>query len=382
MTVDVPIQGVCLPAFGKVKDAFVANFTDSGEIGARVTVLRRGETLVDLCGGHTTADRHEPWNDKTLICVMSVTKGVTAIAAHCLADRGLLDYEAPVARYWPEFAQNGKGAITVRQAMSHQASLGVIDAAKPGDIFDWDLFVGKIAAQAPNWPQGTNECYHSLTFGFIVGEIVRRIDGRPIDRFIAEEIAAPLGADFILGCGDDDLQRVVAQIPNPNNELVSGGGLFNARTMALFNGMPTDPAFRSSPAWVQTVSPSGGGVSNAAGIARIFAPFADQGRAGDIRFLSPATVTAASAQQWWHDDSMFGNEFRVAMGLLLHCDFNNFGRDGNVGSAGAGGYTVFADPANKLTFAYTPNRFTTGAGLGDESLRLVNALYSCLRTSP
>lgn len=179
MTHDIPIQGTCGPAFGKVKDAFAGNFATMGQVGARVTVLRDGETLVDLWGGHTTTAREQAWSDRTLVCCMSVSKGVTAIAAHLLADRGLLDYEAPVAHYWPEFAQNGKQAITVRQAMSHQASLGIIESAQPGDIFDWDLFTTKIAAQAPNWPPGTNEAYHSLTYEFIVGEIVRRIEVAP-----------------------------------------------------------------------------------------------------------------------------------------------------------------------------------------------------------
>ena len=133
-----------------------------------------------------------------------------------------------------------------------------------------------------------------------------------------------------------------------------------------------------SPAFLKLVMPSGSGVSNALGLARIFAPFAREGRGVRGRFISPATVRAASAQQWHHADSVFGNEFRVAMGLLLHCSFNDFGREGNVGSAGGGGYTVFADPANQLSFAYTPNRYTTGHGLGEESRRLVDAMYRCL----
>ena len=374
----IPIHGVCPPAFTPVLDAFAANFATMGEVGARVTVLRDGETVVDLCGGHTTAARERAWDKRTLVCCMSVSKGVTALAAHLLADRGRLDYEAPVARYWPEFAQNGKQSITVRQALGHQASLGIIESAEPGDVLDWNRYVSKIAAQAPNWPPGTNECYHSLTYGFIIGEIVRRIDGRSIDGFIAAEIAAPLDADFILGCSDADLERVVAQIPNPDNELVSGGGLFNANTMRLFNGLPADPEFRNSPAWVKTVMPSGGGVSNALGLARIFAPLASGGRVKGKPFLSSTTIEKASARAWHHNDSVFGNEFRVALGLLLHCEFSNFGRDGNVGSAGAGGYTVFADPEHRITFAYTPNRFTTGHGLGEQPARLIDATYRCL----
>jgi len=378
MTGQVPIQGTCVPAFGAVQDAFAENFASMGEVGARVTVLRDGETVVDLWGGYRTADRSALWDERTLVCCMSVSKGVTALAAHLLADRGLLDYGAPVARYWPEFAQNGKQGITVRQALSHQASLGIIEAAKPGDILDWDLFVAKIAAQAPNWPPGTNEAYHSLTYGFIVGEIVCRVDGRSIDRFIADEIATPLGADFILGCSNSDLMRVAPHIPNPQSDLMGKGGLFNANTARLFYGTPADPGFMTSNAFLQMVMPSGSGVSNAMGIARIFSPLACEGRGPRGQFISPATIRLASEQQWHHNDSVFGNEFRVALGLLLNCGFNNYGREGNVGSAGGGGFAVFSDPKHHITFAYTPNRHTTGAGLGDEPKRLVEALYRCV----
>lgn len=376
----VSITGSIDPAYGNVRAAFVENFARFGEVGARVAVLRDGETLVDLYGGHTNARRDREWDAHTLVCCMSVTKGVVALAAHLLADRGRLDLDAPVARYWPEFAQNGKAAITVRQALSHQASLGIIDSANPGDMLDWDLFTSKIAAQAPNWAPGTNECYHSATFGYIVGEIVRRVDGRPIDRFIAEELAAPLAADYVLGCSDTDLNRVAPQIPNPENDLMGKGGLVNERSMSLFKGAPADPNYVGSTAFLKSVFPSGSGISNALGLARLFAPLASEGMADGASFFAPATVATALAEQWHHDDSIFGNEFRVAVGLNLHCGFTYYGREGNAGSAGGGGYTVFADPAHRITFAYTPNRFTTGSGLGKESRRLVDALYASLST--
>ena len=162
-----------------MKDAFAGNFATMGQVGARVTVLRDGETLVDLWGGHTTTAREQAWSDRTLVCCMSVSKGVTAIAAHLLADRGLLDYEAPVAHYSPEFAQNGKQAITVRQAMSHQASLGIIESAQPGDIFDWDLFTTKIAAQTPNLATGYERGVSLADLRIHRRGIVRRIEVAP-----------------------------------------------------------------------------------------------------------------------------------------------------------------------------------------------------------
>ena len=371
------IHGSCEPDFGPVKDAFAANFTDAGEVGARVAIIRDGETALDLWGGYTTEAREVEWDQNTLVCCMSVSKGVTALAAHLLADRGLLEYDAPVARYWPEFAQNGKENLTLRQALSHRTSLGIIEAAEPGDILDWEVFTEKIAAQAPNWEPNTNETYHSMTFGFIVGEIIRRIDGRPIQQFVTEELAAPLEADFILGCSDENLRRTVPQIMNPGNEMMSGG-LINEKTLPQFSALPADPLFIGSQEFLKAVIPSASGVSHALSLARMFVPVACGGEYNDSRMFKTETVKVMSEEQWHHSDYLFGNEFRVALGLLLDIPFNYFGLEGNVGSAGAGGYTVFADPENRIAFGYTPNRFTTGFGLGQESARLIDALYSCL----
>ena len=373
----IAVNGICADRFAPVRDAFASNFDDLGQLGGRVAVIQHGTTVVDLWGGFTTEARDQAWSEQTLVCCMSVTKGVVALAAHVLADRGLLDYDAPVARYWPEFAAAGKQAITVRDAMSHRASLAIIDDAEPGDALDWDRFAARIAAQTPNWPVGTNETYHSVTIGYITGELVRRIDGRPIQQFIREELSEPLGADFVLGCDDDDLARVVAHVANPANELMNGG-LINERTAAMFRPLPADPDFFGSDGFLRAGFPSGGGVSNALGLAKLFAPFAGGGEYNGVRLYAPATIAAASEEQWHHEDSLFGNEFRVAVGLLLNIPFNNWGREGNVGTAGAGGFGAFADPDNGVSFAFTPNRHTTGYGLGDEHNRLVDALYRCL----
>lgn len=374
---DVAVEGVCNEEFGQVGEAFAANFAESGEVGARVAIIRDGVTEVDLWGGHTTVERDVAWSADTLVCCMSVSKGVTALAAHVLADRGLVDYDSPVALYWPEFAANGKAEITVRDALSHRASLAIIDDAEPGDALDWELFTSKIANQAPNWSPRTDETYHSVTYGFIIGEIVRRVDGRAIERFIHDEVTEPLGADFVLGCSDADLERVAPPIPNPNNELMNGG-LVNEQTAAVFGAMPADPNYFFTSGYLQMINPSGNGVSHALGLAQIFAPLACGGEYNRYRLLSPATIAAASEEQWHHPDHLFGDDFRVALGLKLVTPFNYWGREGNVGSGGAGGNTAFADPEHRLSFAYTPNRHTSGYGMGDESRRLVDALYNCV----
>ncbi len=372
-----PFHGHCDPAFGQVREVFEQNFADYDQVGARIAVIRENETVVDLWGGFKTEEKEAEWDESTLVNCMSVTKGVVALAAHLLAERGLLDYDTPVAAYWPEFGRAGKASITVRQAMSHQASLAFIDTAEPGDANDWMTMVEKIGAQAPNWPVATDECYHSVTIGYITGELVRRIDGRPIERFIREELTQPLGSDYVLGCTDAEIPRVVPHIHNPGNELMNGG-LFNERSMAMFASFPSDPEYLGSEESLRAVFPSGGGVASALGIAKLFAPFANGGTYDGVQLYSPETIARACAQQWHHDDSVFGNEFRVALGLLLHCGFNNWGRDGNVGTAGAGGFSAFADPVNRLAYGYTTNKYTTGPGLGEEHDRLVAALYQCL----
>ena len=373
----LPIHGHNHPDFDPVRQAFVQNFSDYDQVGARVSILRGDEVVVDLWGGHTSEAREVEWNERTRVCCMSVTKGAVALCAHLLAERGLLDYDAPVSRYWPEFGAAGKQRITVRMAMAHQASLAFLDTAEPGDALHWSTMIDKISAQAPNWAVATDECYHSVTIGYITGELVRRIDGRPIEQFLREELTTPLGSDFLLGCASEDLSEIVAQIPNPKNELMNGG-LFNERSLPMFASMPADPEFFGSEAALRAVLPSGGGVASALGIAKLFAPFANAGRYQGSHYYSPATIVQASAEQWHHADSVFGNEFRVALGLLLHCGFNDWGREGNVGTAGAGGFSGFADPDNHIAYGYTPNKFTTGAGLGEEHSRLVAALYECL----
>ena len=203
------ISGKTSPRFAAVREAFGLSFADRMELGAALAVVVDGETVVDLWGGHRTLDRSQAWESDTLVNVWSVGKGVMALAIAMLADRGQLDYSAPVATYWPEFAANGKGAITVDQVMSHQAGLDGLNVPMADDgIFDWHRVVNALAAMAPLWPPGSRCVYHPLTYGFLSGELIRRIDGRSPGRFIAEEIAKPLKLDLHIGLAASDDARV------------------------------------------------------------------------------------------------------------------------------------------------------------------------------
>src|SRR5262245_24329473 len=211
------MDGFSDPRFEAVRDEFERNFAERGEVGASVCVIAGGRTVVDLWGG--VAERREqiPWTRDTIGVVWSCTKGVVAVCAHLLASRGLLDLDAPVVHYWPEFASAGKESITPRLILSHQAGLPAVrEALPPGGLYDWDFFTRTLADEAPFWEPGTRQGYHAFTFGHLVGELVRRISGRPLADLFRDEIAGPLGLDFHLGLKEQDEPRVAPTIrPDP-----------------------------------------------------------------------------------------------------------------------------------------------------------------------
>src|SRR5882724_2391976 len=210
------IDGRCDAKFRRVRDAFAENFASRGEVGAAVTVVAAGETVVDLWGGTADTETGKPWERDTLTMVFSSTKGATALAAHVLVVRGALDLDAPVARYWPEFAAAGKAEIPVRMLLNHQAGLPAIGPPMSEEsMTDWEATVGALARQEPWWKPGTAHGYHAITYGFLVGEVVRRVSGRSLGRFFHEEIAAPLGLDFWIGLPESEEPRVARLIPAP-----------------------------------------------------------------------------------------------------------------------------------------------------------------------
>ncbi|HZT79803.1 MAG TPA: serine hydrolase domain-containing protein, partial [Gemmataceae bacterium] len=194
------VKGMCDPRFRAVGEEFERNFAERGEVGASVCVTVDGSTAVDLWGGVADRRTGRPWDRDTIGVVWSCTKGAVALCAHVLASRGLLDLDAPVARYWPEFAQVGKEGITVRLVLSHEAGLPAVRAPLgAGDLYDWAAMTRALAAEAPFWPPGTRQGYHAATFGHLVGELVRRVSGRGLGAFFRDEIAGPLRLDFHLG---------------------------------------------------------------------------------------------------------------------------------------------------------------------------------------
>jgi CubicO group peptidase (beta-lactamase class C family) len=216
MASKIEVHGLCDERFGSVRKAFAGNFEAGTEVGASFAATIDGKTVVDIWGGHANAERTETWKSDTIVNVFSMTKIMTALCAWMLADRGLLDFDAPVASYWPEFAQNGKDKIPVRFLLSHQSGLAGFDVPVTLEqLYDWEYVTRVLASMKPLWEPGKGSGYHGITQGYLVGEVVRRITGRTLGTFFRDEVARPLGADFHIGLGPEHDHRVASLVPPP-----------------------------------------------------------------------------------------------------------------------------------------------------------------------
>jgi CubicO group peptidase (beta-lactamase class C family) len=386
-------QGDCDPRFRAVRDEFERNFAERGEVGASVCVVADGRPVVDLWGGVADRRTGRPWDRGTLVVVWSCTKGAVALCAHLLIDRGRLDPDAPVARYWPEFAHAGKDDITVRLVLSHQAGLPAIRAPlAPGALYDWQAMTQALAAEAPFWPPGSRQGYHAVTFGHLVGELVRRVSGRGVGAFFRDEVADPLGLDFHLGLPERDEPRVA---PTVRADAVPAGEVpwrflerastdrqsVQALIVRNTGRRPGDQDSREAHA---AVLPSQGGITNARGLAGLYAPLALGGGrlVGGGTLSEMRVVSSASAV-----DAVLLVGLRFSLGFMKSSD-NRRGpagaRDSVIlseaafGHAGMGGSLGFADPAARLSFGYAMNKQGRGVLLNDRGQALVDAVYRAL----
>ncbi|MBU3065276.1 beta-lactamase family protein [Nocardia sp. NEAU-G5] len=383
------VSGTVAPGFEPVREAFERNFAEHGDVGAAVAIYRDGRPVVDLWGGLADPATDRPWERDTAALVYSATKGVLAAAAHLLVERGQLDLDAPVARYWPEFAAADKGEIPVRWLLSHRAGLPALDRAVPlAAALSWDPMVEALAAQRPQWTPGTAHGYHGRTFGWLVGEVVRRITGLTPGRFVAQEIAGPLGIDFFIGLPESERARVARLVFAPRPELGSVAiedipeafrGIFAAMqdpdhliNRAFQVTDPADPDFDSYE--VQAAEfPSSNGIGTARGLARLYAALI--GEVDGVRLLSPATLADAVREQAEGIDRVMMMPDRYASGYMLPTAGLEFAGPDSFGHPGRGGSLALADPSRGLAFAYVTNYIIEGA----EDLRaagLVAALNS------
>ncbi|QUQ70050.1 serine hydrolase domain-containing protein [Kutzneria sp. CA-103260] len=359
-------EGFADDRFAAVRQAF----EDNDEVGASVCVTVEGETVVDLWGGFADEARTRPWQRDTIVNVYSVTKTMTALTALLLADRGELEFEAPVARYWPEFAAAGKESITVAQLMSHSSGLsGWREPITVEDLYDWEKATSLLAAQEPFWEPGTAGGYHAVTQGYLVGEVVRRITGRSLGTVFREEIAEPLDADFHIGLPASEDGRVADLIPPPE------GSPFGPDSSELqlnaANNPEVHPSVTRTRAWRGAEIPAGGGTGNARSVAEIHALLANGGVAKGKRLLSEAGCRRALEVQVEGKDLVLGMSIRWGLGFAV-----NGGMMPNPNTiywGGAGGSLALIDMDARLTIAYTMNRMGGGTTGDERGLGLVMA---------
>jgi CubicO group peptidase (beta-lactamase class C family) len=382
---DVPeIHGACDPHFAEVRRAFAENFRQHGEVGAAVAVSVEGRAIVDLWAGWMDRTRTRAWQRDTLVNVFSVGKAMAALSLLRLMERGQVDLDAPVARYWPEFAAQGKGDVTVRMVLGHRAGLPAIRQPLPSlAMYDWQLMTGTLAAEAPWWEPGQLHGYHVNTFGFLVGEIVRRVSGQPIDAFFRDEIAAPLDADFHFGIGPEQDARVAdyyfaEQPPRIVEEHDDAARRF------LLGCVYTNPpgiiglGTVNTREWRAAVMPSTNGHATARAVARIYSALACGGAVDGVRSVQPETIEAANTEVSCGLDVVLGRPSRFGLGFQLTQPERPLGPNPRTfGHFGAGGALGFADPDARLAFAYTMNQ--AGPRFQSPCTRaLIDAVYASL----
>ncbi len=356
-------NGFVQDRFAGIRTAFEANLASGEDVGASFCATLEGETVADLWGGWADEARTRPWERDTIVNVYSTTKTMTALTALLLADRGVLDFDAPVARYWPEFAANGKERIKVSHVMSHAAGLsGWKEPIRREDIYDWDKVTALLAAQAPFWEPGTACGYHAITQGFLVGEVVRRITGRSLGTVFREEIAKPLGADFHIGLPESEDGRVADLIPPPAGSSIEDTAASElAKNMATNPGI--DPLDTRTRAWRAAEIPAAGGHGNARSIAEVHALLANGGVAKGKRLMSEAGCRRALELQIEGTDLALGVPARYGMGFGLPSEFLPMPNPNTLFWGGYGGSLAIIDMDARVSLGYAMNkmgRTTTG----------------------
>lgn len=373
----VEIQGFCPDRFAPVRDAFAANFEAGEELGARFAVAVEGEVVADLYAGWADRARTRPFGADTLTPVYSTTKAVASLLVARLVDEGRLDYDQPVADVWPEFGRAGKAEATVAQALSHQCGLpGLAQPMEPELWFDWDAVCARIAAMAPLWPIGSASGYHPVTWGYIAGEIFRRVDGRTMGAALREDFAEPHRLDLWIGLPDSEHGRT-PEMQRPK-ALPNLGGANEARRLA-FGTRWSSPAGRSGAEWRRAEIPSANGHATAPALARIMAVMACGGELDGRDVLLPTTVEAASQERIRGEDLVLPGFISFGAGFMRNEGSWIYGPGGRtVGHSGWGGSCAFADPERRLSAAYVMNRQSTALTGDERAKRLIGALYESL----
>jgi CubicO group peptidase (beta-lactamase class C family) len=378
----LPVHGWVAPRFREVREAFAANFEHHGDAGAACAVYRDGQPVVDLWSGFADLAGGRYWTEDTVQIVFSATKGVTAACLHLLAERGAIDLDAPVATYWPEFAARGKERIPVRWVFCHKAGLPAVDGEFTlAQVLAAQPVVTAIAAQAPEWEPGSAHGYHARTFGWILGEVVRRVTGRSLGQFLATEVARPLRLDFRIGVSPDDATRCARILPPADGGLaladLLGSSSLTVRVMRGPSGLFAYDETWNRPDVLAAEMPSSNGVGSARALARFYAALV--GEVEGRRLLAPATVAAACAVQAEGPDRVILFPQRYGSGFMLAPNVAPGAGPRSFGHPGAGGCLGFADPDARLGFGYVTTRMRFDLGGDERHTALVGAVYRALR---
>ena len=388
------VQGYCDEKFAAVAETFLENFSQRQEVGASVCLRLGDQVVVDLWGGYADPERQTDWQQDTVSVVFSCTKAATALCAHLLIDRGELQLHAPVSDYWPEFAQAGKESATVAMMLNHSAAVPAFrEPIKEGGYYDWSYMIERIEQEPAFWPPGTRNGYHMLSFGWTVGELVRRVSGKSLGQFFAEEVAKPLGLDFWIGLPDSvkpDIAPIIAApqgAESMESEFVQAliGDPTSISHLALFN---SGAHSANNPAAHRAEIGGAGGLSNARSISKMFEPLANQGVVAGKRFIGEETLARmGDVSMATQMDATLLRPTRFSLGFMKSMDNRNC-KPGNresfivgdraFGHVGAGGSAGFADPDAQLAFGYSMNQMGPGVLLNERGQSLVDATYRSL----
>lgn len=372
------INGYCRDDFKVVQAAFERNFVEHGELGASVAVYHKGELVVDLWGGLRDRERNLPWEKDTIACMMSVAKGVSALCMARLVERKLMTLDDEVAKYWPEFAAEGKGGITVRQALGHLACIPATDLAAEGDYYSHEKMVSAIERQKPLWPIGTVQVYHSSILGTIAGEILRRITGQTIGQYIRKNLQEPLGADYFIGLTEAEQKRCATMVASPGNSVNAAKAMppdsIEART---WKALPASETY-NSPAWRSNEIPSVNGHGTARGVARIYGALANGGKIDGVHVVDMKALAPFREEQLTSPPPTEPPRLRMAVGFMLNTPpsraigphLESFGH------SGAGGSQGFCDPVENIGFSYCTNLMQNGTETGIRATSLIDAVFS------
>lgn len=378
---DGSVQGLTHDKYAGVRTAFEANLASGEDVGASFCATIEGEVVVDVWGGFADPAKTRAWERDTIINVYSTTKTMCALTALLVADRGGLDFDAPVARYWPEFAANGKADVKVSHLMSHSAGLsGWKEKISTEDLYDWEKMTSLLAAQAPYWEPGTAPGYHALTQGYLVGEVVRRVTGRSLGTVFREEIAEPLGVDFWIGLPASEDARVAELLPPP-----AGQGVADLRGQTeLMHNMSTNPGIDVSATktrgWRGAEIPAAGGTGNARSVALAHVILANGGVAQGKRFMSEAGCRKALELQVEGEDLILGAPSRFGLGFGLSGGMIPFPNPNTIYWGGYGGSLIIIDMDAKTTFAYVMNKMQPTTQGDMRGLGLAMAMWTAMGT--